>query len=90
MLDFEKFLLKNNFKLISGNLDKQFSTYDNCQRLYKKENKIICIGLYAKPTRIGIIYPILKIKGKKFDNIPIPEEYESILQELWKIKHYDW
>lgn len=82
MTGFERFAVENGFKLTHGSL-KPYNTYDNCNRRYEdsKGNAFI-IGLYAKPTRIGIINPIIKIDDKYMTSLPTEEMFNFVLNEI--------
>jgi hypothetical protein len=84
MIAFEKYLLDNGFELFEGSL-KDFSTYDNCSRSYKnKDGKKCMVGLYAKPTRIGILSPCIVLPGEisQFTHVPVEKDFEEILTQI--------
>ena len=89
MIAFERFLQENGFELIAGDL-KEFNTYDNVARLWKnKDGKLCTVGLYGKPTRIGITHPCVYLddvseKGFKipFTNIPVEKDFNEILKQI--------
>jgi len=57
MIAFEIFLQENGFDIVAGSVGP-FNTYNNTSRSWKnKDGKSCLVGLYANPTRIGIIYP---------------------------------
>lgn len=83
MIAFEKFLIANGFELAAGS-EKDFNTYDNCGRSYKnKDGKICTVGLWAKPTRIGITHPCIVLDGvSPFTNVPVEKDFEEILTQI--------
>lgn len=81
MTAFEQFLLDKGFKSIGES--KDFNTYDNCSNAYQHPDGRYCsIGLFAQPTRIGIIYPWIFINEESFTLIPTEDFFEQILQQL--------
>jgi hypothetical protein len=86
MIAFEKFLIENGFKMTHGK-SGGFNTYDNVNRRWEDNNKNVChVGLWAKPTRIGIVYPMIYLKGEKkpLTTIPTEEKFNEILSIIKK------
>ena len=80
MTGFELYALSKGFKLIAG--DGTYNTYNNCSNGYKhSDGRYFLIGLYASPTRIGMITNV-KINGKRFIEIPTESIYDEILNQL--------
>ena len=85
MTGFEKYMQESGFVLFEGS-SKPFCTFDNCSRAYQ-DNKghRFLIGLYAQPTRIGIISPLVEWKGQVFDFTPTEDMYESFYNQILKL-----
>ena len=83
MTGFEKYMVDNGYVLTHGN-QGEFNTYDNCAKSYSNGKHYFTMGLYAKPTRIGIFHPT--IQGKWYDRIPTEKDYEMIKNEIETLK----
>lgn len=90
MTGFEIYLESKGYELISGKYG-DFSTYKSCSRLFhnKIDNSYCCVGLYAEPTRIGIISPVIYIENKIFSNLPVESQFEEILKKVKLNKYYN-
>ena len=98
MTGFERYIESKGYKLYEGEL-KEFNTYDNCNRTWINDKGYrIMIGLYAKPTRVGILVPFLYTDDsnkfyesfdksrRPYDSLPTEEQYEDVLKVCEKIR----
>ena len=74
MTGLENYMTGNGWTLTHGK-SSEWNTYDNCNRSWLHTNgKRVLIGLYAKPTRVGLLLPMLTefIDGehKPVDHLP--------------------
>ena len=84
MIAFERYLLDNGFESIDG--IKEFNTYDNCMNGYKDARGNYCtVGLFAQPTRIGIIYPQIEFNEEIFTTIPTEDMFEEIMKQVIRL-----
>jgi hypothetical protein len=94
MTGFERYLLESGFVSTSY---KELNSYNSIARSYKKDDKIISIGLMDSPTRIGIRYPsphkvvtkdengeiiVVKEITSKHTYLPEPHQYKEWEQVL--------
>lgn len=80
MTGFEKYAISKGFNRVAGN--GTYNTYNNCSNGYKhQDGRYFSIGLYASPTRIGMITNV-KIDGKRFIGVPTENMYDEILNQL--------
>jgi hypothetical protein len=94
MTGFERYLLESGFVSTSY---KELNSYNSIARSYKKDDKIISIGLMDTPTRIGIRYPsphkvvkkdengeiiVVKEITSKHTYLPEPHQYKEWEQVL--------
>lgn len=94
MTGFEQYLQRMGFVLTGGS-EKEFSTYDNCARVWTHfSGKIIVVGLKPSPTHIAIcnapnwIYDahlgryrwLTSEETILLDSIPDEEKYEEIIK----------
>ena len=82
MTGFEKYMIeKHNFKRVEGN--GTYNTYTNTSNGYKDDKgNYFLIGLYARPTRIGLISPNIIIGSDPYTSLPTPSQYEFIAKEI--------
>ena len=78
MTAFEIFMKSKGFEFRQGSL-KEFNTYNNVSRSWvDKEGSSYLIGLYAQPTRIGVLSPSIFIDGQLFTSLPTESQFQNI------------
>ena len=74
MTGFELYLEENGWELSGGSI-REFSTYDNCNRGWKKDGKSILIGLAGTPTRVYVLHPV-------FNFLPVENFEEEVKLQI--------
>ena len=83
MTGLETYMQDNGWTLTHGKTS-EWNTYDNCSRSWLHDSgKAITIGLWAKPTRVGLMHPMLTelIDGERklVESLP-SSEYKKWLE----------